>query len=69
MKIVELKEYTGRIEAELTLELLLNNGFKVILQSDDMAGQHPSLGMVNGYQIMVDEDQYAEAVDFLSAKN
>ncbi len=67
MKLVEYKEYLNRAEAEMTLELLKLNGFDVVLQSDDLAGQTPSLGLVSGYQLLVKEDQLADIKAFLSA--
>ena len=61
MKLVELKEYRVRTEAEMVLDILRHNGIEAIMQSDDLAGLNPSLGFVNGYQIMVAEDQLEEA--------
>ncbi len=67
MKLVELKEFKTRAEAELVFDLLKSNGFNAVLQSDDLAGLNPSLGLVNGYQLMVKEDQVSEIKAFLSA--
>ena len=61
MKLVELKEYRVRTEAEMVLDILLHNGIKALLKSDDLAGLNPSLGFVNGYQLMVAEEQLEEA--------
>ena len=67
MKYVELREYLTRTEAELVLDLLKKSGFNALLQSDDLAGLNPSLGFVNGYQLMVDEDDLQEIEAFLSS--
>jgi len=66
MKLVELKEYLSRTEAGMILELLNLNGINAVLQSDDLAGQNPSLGLVSGYQVMVAEEQLEEAKAFIS---
>ncbi|MDC7227769.1 MAG: DUF2007 domain-containing protein [Spirochaetales bacterium] len=66
MKLVEFKEYRVRTEAEMVLDILHHNGIKALMQSDDIAGLNPSLGFVNGYQIMVDEAQLEEAEKLLS---
>ena len=68
MKLVELKEYLSRTEAEMVVDLLCLNEINAVLQSDDLAGQNPGLGMVSGYQIMVSEEQLEEARAFLSAE-
>ncbi|MBI9108505.1 MAG: DUF2007 domain-containing protein [Spirochaetales bacterium] len=65
MKMVELIEYTGRPEAEMMLDILTHHGIKSILRSDDLAGLNPSLGLVNGYQIMVIEEQLTEALSLI----
>jgi len=61
MKLVELKEFTVRSEAELILNLLHEHGIRALLRSDDLGGLTPSLGIINGYQIMVEESQLDEA--------
>jgi len=61
MKLVEFREYKVRTEAEMVVDILRHNGIESMLQSDDLAGLNPSLGFVNGYQIMVKEDQLEEA--------
>lgn len=67
MKLVEFREYLTRSEAEIALNLLSLNGFDAVLQSDDLAGQNPSLGLVSGYQLMVIDEQIAEIEAFLAA--
>ena len=69
MKLVELREYTVRTEAEMVLDLLKMNGFEAVLQSDDLAGLNPSLGMVSGYQLMIKEEQLTDAEAFLNNKD
>ena len=63
MKLVILKEYTQRQNAELTVGLLKAHGIDAALQSDDLGGLTPSLGVVSGYQVMVREDDLAEAAE------
>ena len=67
MKLIEFREYTVRTEAEMVLDILLHNGIKAMLKSDDLAGLNPSLGMVNGYQLMVAEEQLEEAEELIKS--
>lgn len=67
MKLVELKEYTVRTEAEMVIDILTHNGIEAMLKSDDLAGLNPSLGLVSGYQIMVKENQLEEARNLINS--
>ncbi len=61
MKLITVKEYTQRYEAEMDLSVLHDGGIDAILNSDDCGGLLPHLGTTEGYSIQVREDDLEKA--------
>lgn len=62
--------FGSRTEAEMARDLLAGGGIPARVRADDVGALHPELGQVgshSGITLMVDEDDVAEAREFLAA--
>ncbi len=62
-----LKVFPNRAEAEMFASILEQNGFESTILVDDSAGLKPSMVIVNGVKLVVSDEDYTEAREFLDS--
>ena len=66
MKLVCIKTYAHKAEAELVKSLLENNGIKAMVSADDCGGMRPHLlWSTGGAKLLVKEKDVKKALDKL----
>jgi len=69
MKLVCIKTYANRIEAEIAKGFLEKNGIKAMVSADDVGGMRPDLLLgTGGAKLLVKEENMKKALDKLEEK-
>jgi hypothetical protein len=64
-KIILLKTFGSRIEAELAKSFLESNGIKSIISADDAGEMYPAASIYWGVKLMVNENDFDTAISLL----
>lgn len=65
MTLAKLGTYSSRAEADLIKAKLESFGISSVVQSDDVGAMAPNLDLARGVQVLVRENQLADAYDVL----
>jgi hypothetical protein len=64
-KLITIKTYSNRIEAEADKELLRNEGVKSVIFADDCGGMRPHMTFVSGVELVISEKDIDRACEIL----
>ncbi len=65
-RLVVVRTFTDRIEADLAQSALEAAGIESLVHSDDFAGLYPQLSMINGVELLVRESDAERALELLT---
>ena len=61
-----LKEYPGRVEAEIAKGFLVNQGIEAFVSGDDEGGYNPAMSTTFGVKVSVMDSDYEKAQAILA---